>query len=152
MWAGVSPWWVRKRCSQKLVGVLWEMLEEIGSSPCQRRCGFLLESPMEQHLTIGARRNGRWWSDGRWHLLPPIKWKWELGLHLCCVFRFQALQAGTVPYGLYSPWPGKSWSSPGYPGTSAVLMSNSRPCDVNSFRALYSNPQAHRRRRRRAGG
>lgn len=45
---------------------------------------------------------------GRWHTLPPVKGKWELYLCLPCVFRFQALQAGTVPYCLYSPWPSKS--------------------------------------------
>lgn len=108
MWAGLSPWSVWELCSEKLLDVSWEIPEESGISACQRRWGFLLQSPMEQHLTISAGRKGRWWSEGRWHLLPPVKLKWELGLRLCCVFRFQASQAGTVPYCLYSPWPGKS--------------------------------------------
>lgn len=30
------------------------------------------------------------WREGRWHILPPAKWRWELNLRLLCIFRFQA--------------------------------------------------------------
>lgn len=141
-WAGVSPWWVQEMCSEKLQGISWEFLRESGISPCWRRW----EVPAgEPHGAATCRWRGKEREvvvRGE-YLLPPAKWKWELSLHLGCVFRFQALQAGAVPYCLYSPWPGKSWSLPGHPGTSAVLMSNNRLCDINSSCALYSNPWLH---------
>lgn len=119
--------------------------------------------PEEMAILAGGKPHGaephcQCWMEGkgvvrgRWHPLPPVNGKWELYLCWHCVFRFQALQAGTVPYCLYSPWPSKSWSLPGHPGTSAVLMSNSRPCNINSTATPgYMVRQAQRRTRRSVG-
>lgn len=50
-----------KLCSKKLTAVSRGIPKKCGISPCQRRWGFLQESPMEQNLIISAGWKVRGW-------------------------------------------------------------------------------------------